>query len=74
MNVMGLKEERCHRSEVASAPANCPEKILVFLFAGGDEPPICQDNIRSKKIVDRQTARASEMAQPAAQSQSANSG
>ena len=59
--------ERRDDAEVAAAAAKPPEQILVLALAGGDERAVGRDHIGRDQIVDRQPARAREVADAAAQ-------
>ena len=69
IDLVQAKLERRHDAEVAAAAAEPPEQILVLALAGGDELPVCRDDVGRDQIVDRQPASTREVADAAAQRQ-----
>ena len=58
---MGAELERGDHSEVAPAPAEGPEQVRVFSFAGGDQFTLCGDDICRKQAA---TGHSERPAQP----------
>jgi hypothetical protein len=61
-------------AEVPPATAYGPIEVGVFRGTRGHETSVCQNQISSQKVVDRQAMLAREMPQPTSKCQSTNSG
>jgi hypothetical protein len=66
--------ERSHDAEVATAAAQAPQKLGIFLRAGVNELAARGDDVRRLKVVARETEAAAEPAEPSAERQAGRAG
>ncbi len=77
-------DDRAHRvqpvaelgddAEVAAAAADRPEQVRVLVGAGGDLRAVGEDDVRAEQVVDREAVLAGQVADAAAERQSADAG
>ncbi len=61
-------------AEVAAAAPQSPEQILVLILAGRDEGPVGEHDVSRKQVVDAQATTPCQVSEPAAESQTPDSG
>ncbi len=68
------EQERGDHAEIPSPAAHCPQQILIFLRACGEEPAIGQHHVHRQQIVDGEAVLACQMTDSAAERQSGHAG
>ena len=71
---MRLEQEGRDYAEVTAAATKRPKQVAILLGIRGDEPAVGQYDVGAEQIIDGQAALAGEMAQAAAERQSADAG